>query len=365
MATKLSFSVLLWSLFSSVALAAVTVLEEVAVLNEGPGNITVTPDQRIVLSMHQFFSPRLRVAELTGQATLAAFPNEAWNAGGAGTRVALDSVLGIQSDANGVVWMLDNGMRAGSVPKLVGWDSRGDKLARVIYLPPPVTPANAFVNDLAVDEKHQAIYIADPAGGSNAALIVVDLVSGLARRVLEGHRSVVPEDVDLYVDGTPVQVVGANGETVRPRVGVNPIALDVKAEWLYFGPMHGTSLYRLAPRDLRDAELGASALASRVQRYGDKPICDGISVDTAGNVYVTDVGNNALGMIDTQGRYRILVTDPRLSWPDALSFGADGYLYTVANQLHRTATLNAGKAAARPPYRVLRLRGLAPGVTGR
>ncbi len=84
-------------------------------------------------------------------------------------------------------------MRAGSVLKLVGWDSRGEKLARVIYLPPPVTPANAFVNDLAVDAKHRAVYIPDPAGGSNAALVAVDLVSDLAGRVLVGHRSVIPE----------------------------------------------------------------------------------------------------------------------------------------------------------------------------
>ncbi len=193
MAIRLSFSALVWALFSSVAFAAATLLEDVALLSEGPGNITVTPDRRIVLSMHQFFSSRLRVAVLTEQGSLAAFPDAAWNAGGAGTAVALDSVLGIQSDASGIVRMLDNGMRAGSVPKLVGWDSRGEKLARVIYLRPPVTPANAFVNDLAVDEKHQAMDIADPARGSNAALVVVDLVSGLARRVLEGHRSVIPE----------------------------------------------------------------------------------------------------------------------------------------------------------------------------
>ncbi len=346
-------------------LAAGSSLEQVASLKEGPGNITVTPDGRIVMSLHQFFSPPLRVAELSGKGELVPFPNELWSGGDGQSRIALDSVLGLQSDTSGVVWLLDNGMRSGVVPKLVGWDSRRDELARVIHLPPPVTPANAFVNDLAVDEKHQAVYIADPAGGANAALIVVDLKSGLARRVLEGHWSVVPEDVDLVIDGTPVQVKGADGSIQRPRVGVNPIALDVSAEWLYYGPMHGTSLYRVATRDLLDPELSPQALATRVLRHGDKPICDGISMDTAGNVYVTDVGSSALGVIDRHGRYRILVADPRLSWPDALSFGPDGYLYTVANQLHRSARLNAGTEVVEPPFGVFRLRPLAPGVTGR
>ena len=345
--------------------AAAPALEEVALLEQGPGNITVTPDGRILVSLHQFFSPRYPVAELTDRGALMPFPNRAWSGGDARSGSALDSVLGIQSDSKGVVWMLDNGMRSGVTPKLVGWDSRNDTLVRVIYMPPPVTPGNAFVNDLAVDERHDAVYIADPAGGSNAALIVVDLASGLARRVLEGHRSVVPENLDLVIDGTPVRVKRADGSIVRPRVGVNPIALDAKAEWLYFGPMHGTSLYRLATRHLLDPSLDAHVLAKRVERHGDKPICDGISIDTAGNIYVTDVGNNAVGVIPRDGHYRVLVTDPRLSWPDAFSFGPDGYLYTVANQLHRTAALNAGSEAVEPPYRVFRLRPLVSGVPGR
>ncbi len=351
----------LWSLFP----AAAPVLEEVALLEQGPGNIAVTPDGRILVSLHQFFSPRYPVAELTDQGALMPFPNQAWSGGDVRSGVALDSVLGIQSDGTGIVWMLDNGMRSGVTPKLVGWDSRHDKLARVIYLNQPVTPENAFVNDLAVDERHDVVYIADPAGGANAALIVVDLTTGLARRVLEGHSSVVPEDVDLVIDGTPVRVKRPDGSVVRPRIGVNPIALDARAEWLYFGPMHGTSLYRLATRDLLDPKLGPQALASRVERHGDKPICDGISMDTAGNIYVTDVGSNALGVIEGDGRYRVLVADTRLSWPDAFSFGPDGYLYTVANQLHRTSVLNAGTEAVDPPYRVFRLRPLAPGVPGR
>jgi len=352
-------------LFGLSAAAAQPALEDVASLSEGPGNITVTPGGRIVMSLHQFFSPRWRVAELTKDGKLRPFPDEDWSAGGAHGRVALDSVLGIQSDSQGVVWMLDNGMRAGATPKLVGWDTRRERLARIIYLPAPVTPDDAFVNDLAIDESHNAIYIADPAGGGNAALIVVDLVTGLARRVLEGHTSVVPEDMDLMIDGVPVRVRRPDGSTVRPRVGVNPIALDARGDWLYYGPMHGTSLYRVTTQDLLNHALGEGALAARVDRYSDKPICDGISIDTADNIYISDVGSNALGVVGPDRRYRILVSDPRLSWPDAFSFGPDDYLYTVANQLHRTAVLNGGEASARPPYRVLRLRPLAPGIPGR
>lgn len=351
-------------LFACAPLHAHDRLEEFARLDAAPGNITVTPQGRIIVSLHQFYEPAWRVVELRRDGTLVPFPDEAW-AGGAHGRITLDTVLGIQSDRRGVVWMLDNGMRGGITPKLIAWDTRRHRLSRVIHLPPPVTAANSFVNDLAVDETHNALYIADPAGGTNAALIVVDIATGYARRVLEGHRSVVPEDIDLTIDGRPVQIRRPDGSLLRPRVGINPIALDARHEYLYFGPMHGTSLYRIAVRDLLDPELDAAVLAERVERYSDKPICDGISIDRAGNIYISDIGNNAVGVIDKERRYRLLVQDPRLSWPDAFSFGPDGRLYVVANQLHRTARLNAGEHLAAPPFYVLRLRPLAQGVVGR
>lgn len=339
-------------------------LQEVARVDQGPGNITVTPDGRILISLHQFFAPQWRVVEIGQDSTLTPFPDEAW-AGGGSEHYSLNSVLGIQSDSRGRVWMLDNAMRSPGTPKLVAWDTGSNRLARIIHLPAPVTHDGAFLNDLAVDEKHGVIYIADPARGSNAALIVVDIETGLARRLLEGHRSVVPENIDLIIDGKPVEIRKDDGTTVRPRVGVNPIALGPRDEWLYFGPMHGTSLYRIHTRDLLDPNLSTEALAARVERYSDKPICDGISIDEEGNIYISDLGNDAVGVIDLNRNYRILVQDGRLSWPDAFSFGPDGKLYTVANQLHRTAVLNAGEMSATPPYFVLRIEALAPGRPGR
>lgn len=338
-------------------------LQLVASLDQAPGNITVTPDQRIIFSLHQFFAPDWRVAEWSA-GRLQAFPTPAV-ASGADRDVKLHSVLGIQSDSKGVVWMLDNGLRGGAIPKLVGWDSRKGKLQKLIFLPEPISRANSFVNDLAIDEARHQVYIADPAGGDNAALIVVDYRSGYARRVLQGHASVVPEDLDLVIDDQAVEVMQPDGGLVRPRIGVNPIALDTRGEWLYYGPMHGTSLYRVRVTDLLDENLTAEALAGKVERYGRKPICDGISIDSDDNVYVTDIGNNAIGVIDPSREYRILIQDPRLSWPDAFSFGPDGRLYTVTNQLHRSATLHAGEQSAVPPFHIFAFEPLAAGVSGR
>jgi sugar lactone lactonase YvrE len=337
----------------------------VAELKEGPGNITVTPQGRVIVSLHQFYDTPVRVAEVRPDGRLVPFPNAEWNRGTTET-AGLDSVLGIQCDRDGVVWMLDNGMRLGSVPKLVGWDAKANRLHRIIYLPPPLTAKDSFVNDLAVDAARNIAYVADPAGGANAALILVDLKTGSAQRVLQGHRSVVPEaDAELAIEGRPVRMQLPDGTVASPRIGVNPIALDATNGWLYYGPMHGRSLYRVRTEDLRNQQLTSGQLAARVQRYSDKPICDGISIDRAGNIYLGDLPANTLGVIGKDRKYRRLPSDPRISWADAFSFSTDGRLYFVSNQLHKTARLNGGTMEAKAPFYVLALKPLAKGIVGR
>jgi len=329
-------------------------LEVVAELAQGPGNITVTPDGRILVSLHQFYNHDIRVARLDDNAQLTPFAAAA----------NVNSVLGLQADANGVVWLLDNAMRNGTVRRLVGWHASGNRPVADIDLS-SVTTDSAFLNDLAVDPGRNSVYIADPADNADAAIIVVDTASGVARRVLEGHESVMAENMDLIIDGMPVRIRADDGTEIRPRVGINPIAIDKPGEWLYYGPMHGRSMYRVRTADLRNSELTAEELAARVERWADKPICDGISIDDAGNIYLGDLAGNAIGVIGPDRNYRVLIADPRLSWVDAFSFGPDGYLYTVANQLHRSAVLNGGEAATIPPYLILRFKPLATGTTGR
>ena len=203
----------------------------IANLDRGPGNVTATDNGRIIMSMHQFYLPKFTVVEYKNKA-LVPFPNKELADSDSISKLKFDSVLGIRSDANGIVWMLDNGMRSGVTLKLVGWDTKINKLHQVIYLQTPIAPKDAFVNDFTVDTRCNHIFISDPAGRANAALIVVNLSTGTARRVLEGHNSVIPEDVDLIIDKVPIQVQNKSGKRVRPHIGVNPITEDLNNEWV-------------------------------------------------------------------------------------------------------------------------------------
>lgn len=335
----------------------------IAKLDNAPGNITVTEDGRIIMSLHQFYQPQYTVVEYKNK-TLVPFPNKELSDTGSTSALKLDSVLGIRS-ANGIVWMLDNGMRSGVTPKLVGWDTKTDKLHQIIKLPAPITPSDAFVNDFVVDTKRNHIFISDPAGGTNAGLIVVNLNTGKVRRVLEGHSSVIPEHVDLIIDKVPIQVKDKSGKLSRPHIGVNPITEDLNNEWVYFGPMHGHSLYRIKADDLANEKLDDQALASRVERYSDKPISDGITIDQDNNIYLGELAENAIGVIAPDRKYRRLTQCPNLSWVDSFSFGPESKLYAVVNRLHQSATLNSGVETAKPPFFLLQVKALAAGLSGR
>ena len=362
----ISVTIIVVLLFSSIfnpAVGKTSGIEIVAEfpLEHPPGNIAITPQGKLIMSQHQFFGAPLRIVEVMDNESVVAFPNQAWSSKPNYNGVGLHTVLGLRSDENGVVWMLDRSSGNGQPGKIVAWDTINDKLYQVIYIPQPIIKDSPFLNDLAVDLEHNAIYITDTAGGNDSALIVVDLNTGFSRRVLEGDRSTSPEDIEMVIDNRTITVAGEPAQ-----IGVNPITVDPDNQWVYYAPMSGRSLYRIATADLLDESLSPKELSSKVQRYGDKPICDGITVDGAGNVYITSITDNAIGVVDKSGKYRTLYQDDKLlRWTDGMAFSTDNYVYVTVNQLHNSPPLNNGENAAQTPFYLVRFPALASGKVGR
>lgn len=325
----------------------------------GPGNIAVSPEGRIFMSLHRFWGAPHRVVEVMADGRVEPYPNEVWANPPEGDGPGLNGVLGLRADREGILWMLDN-PGEGQVGKLVGWNTRTETLERVIPLAPPVVREDIFLNDLAVDRENEAVYIADTASPDFAALIVVDLKTGRTRRVLEGSRFTRPEDIDMVIDG---RVVTLGGDPAR--VGVNPITIDPTNSWVYFGAMNGTSIYRVRTTDLLDESLSPQDLEARVERYGDKPVSDGSTIDGGGNVYITDITNDAVGIVRRDGGYETLFADDTLSWPDGFAYGPDDFIYATVNELHRAPALNNGENGMMGEFKIIRFKAVEPGAPGR
>jgi hypothetical protein len=344
--------------------------EIVARLPFSVGNIAFTPDNQIIFSHHPFYAPDIRVAKLTSPTTFEPFPNAEWNTPRKGTDHYLDNVLGLRSDENGVVWMIDMGFRTHITPKLVGWNTRTNKLERIYYMPEPVTRSGSQPQDLVIDQKHRKFYIADedigPGGdGSQSAIIIIDMDSGYTRRVLEGDHSTIPEDVPLNFDGKDLTFPGKDGKPVIIKVGCDGITMDMNSEWLYYGPLSGHSLYRIRVEDLNNEKLTPAQLSSKVVRYSDKPNNGGLSIDYKGNIYLTEIENKSVGLITPGRKYYKIASDPDMVWPDGISYSLDGYMYVSASQVSAAAIFHDGKAENTTPYLIYRFKPLAPGYISR
>ena len=148
------------------------------------------------------------------------------------------------------------------------------------------------------------------------------------------------------------------------RIGVDSITLDDRGEWLYYGPFSGDRLYRVATRDLNDASLSAGALAAKVEDFAAKTISDGLSIDQADGVYVSDPEHSAILRLGPDRRLVTLLKDPRLRWPDGFSWGPDGWLYVTCSSLQHVIFKSARHIREHAPYQVFRFRPGTAGVPG-
>lgn len=83
-------------------------------------------------------------------------------------------------------------------------------------------------------------------------------------------------------------------------------------------------------------------------------------------MYISAVDTNEIGVIKADNKtYEPLIRGKKISWPDAFSFGPDGYMYAVINQLHKGPVLNGGEDKSQAPYLIIKFKPLAPGVIGR
>jgi sugar lactone lactonase YvrE len=346
-------------------------LEVVAVFNGAmPTGVTVSHTGRIFVNFPRWGDPvDFTVAELKNGRT-DPYPDaeiNRWSGAGAGAS-AEKSFVSVQSvvvDPIDRLWVLDTGSvkMEGTVPggpKLVGIDLKTNAVFKTIGFPPQVALRTTYLNDVRFDlrrGKAGMAFITDSSRAGPNAIIVVDLDSGRAWRRLNDHPSTKADKAFLpIVEGRPL-VSELPGKPAKPLgIGVDGIALGQDGRRLFYCPLSSRRLYSVSMDALADPKLPDRAVAATVQDLGEKGAADGLEADAQGRLYVTNYENNAVLRRKPDGSYETVVFDPRALWPDTLSVAKDGYLYFIANQLHRQPQYQRGSDLRQKPYELFRVR---------
>ncbi|MEL6178480.1 MAG: L-dopachrome tautomerase-related protein [Myxococcota bacterium] len=293
--------------------------------------LAVADDGRLIVNYPRWSDDvPISVAVLDAQGKPTPFPNADWNRWAPGDDPAARWVC-VQSvvvDARGDLWVLDPGNPkfAGVIegaPKLVRFDlSTPDADPKqVIRFAAPQITAQSYLNDIRFDREREVAYMTDSGDG---ALLVVDLKTGTARRLLDGHRSVEAESTTLTIGGKPFATpVHADG-----------IALDIEGGWLYYQALTGRTLYRVPTRALLDPYATDGAIAEQLTVVGKTGASDGLLFHQ-GRVWLTSLELDAIRTVGGPSEEPLVVArDPRIAWPDSFAAGPDGAVYFTTAQIH-------------------------------
>jgi len=261
----------------------------------------------------------------------------------------------IRIGPDGSLWLVDVGAPAigkpalKGGPKLVRVDLRTNAVARVYHLEGGTT---ARTNPDDVRFRGRMAVLSD---AGDPGLIVLDLDSGRARRVLSGHPSM--------VDTKPLR--GPDGKALRSPEGK---LVKIHADQMEFSPDGKTFYYqpcsgpmskietRWLGNDVTDAQR-----AGHVRLFARTVTTSGTAIDAQGNIYVGNAERSRIERYAPNGRMSVVIQDPRLVWPDAMWIDDRGGLLIPGSQMNRTAGLNGGKERTVFPVKVYRLPlGLKP-----
>lgn len=324
-------------------------LELVAELPTPPGNIAVSIEGRVFVSMHPEARPAQKIVELVG-GRMVPFPTPSYQDGS--DPYAFDTVLGIRIDAQNRLWTLDNGEHGLHPVRLLAFDINSNLRVHEFTFPKELAGLGSHYNDLQISPDGKFVYIADASFfRKTPSLLIYDIEQRRARRVLHKHPSVLAERYLPVVQGRKMEAM----KLVAIRPGVDSIALDAAGEWLYFAPVTNLNLSRVRTADLRNETLTSVELAGRVEVYAAKTMSDGLAMDDGGNIYISDLEHSAVVVLRADKTLETLVQDPRLRWPDGFSFGPQGWLYITASALHQVLGLPPSSVSKHAPYQVYRV----------
>lgn len=251
------------------------------------------------------------------------YPNKEMNTWEIGSTLSPDIFVGVQSVVafENLLYVLDTRSALFQPildePRIFVFNLDADTLERTYVVPKGVAKPNSYINDLRVDKEKGKIYFTDSGAGG---LLVLDVVSGKSKRVLDGHPSTMAEMDHLTFD---------NGQW-NNTIHSDGIALDTKNDKLYYHALTGYSLFAIDTKVLASEEDPTDADVKFIKKTGAP---DGMIFDDAGNLYFADLENNKINYITPAGDIKTLLEGDDVKWADTFSIYND-YLYYTNSRIN-------------------------------
>ena len=239
--------------------------------------------------------------------------------------------------------------------KMVAIDPGTNQVTRIIRFDDTVAPQGSYMNDVRFSPDDKTAYLTD--SGAKGGLVVVDMASGKARRVLDGYPQTQPDPkVTVTYDGQPLRRPDGRGVDFA----ADGIALSLDGATLYWQAIKGTTLYSLPTSAIAGGFATAvlpelltdRSVNGKVTVVGDNGPADGLWIaQSDGRMYVTSPQDDSVKVRDLANpgaSPTVLIKDPRLRWPDTFSEGPDGTLYLTTSHIQDTSMYRKDAPVAQP-----------------
>lgn len=341
-------------------------LTKVASFEHQVTGVTVSKDGRVFVNFPRWTEDSaVSVAEVK-DGRITPFPDAEWNSWRNARKDEVSAgdhwicVQSVVASPDGNLWVLDPAAPAMAAvvkngPKLVEIDLKTNRPARTIAFDEAVAPQGSYLNDVRFSPDGKTAYLTD--SGASGALVVVDLASGKARRLLDGDPTTQPDaSVTVTYEGKPLRRPDGRGV----EFAADGIALSPDGGTLYWQAIKGRTLYSLPTSALTGwltsslvpEALSDRSLSGKVETVGDNGPADGLIISRKdGRMYVTSPQDDSIKVRDLSAKGSALTTliqDKRLRWPDTFAEGPDGTLYVTTSRIQDSAFYKPDAPAALP-----------------
>ena len=276
------------------------------------------------------------VVEVLDDGTFRQYPNPEWNTWTGEPKPNQFTCVQSVVAHKGSLFVLDpanpmfQGVKGNAI--LYEFDLATDQLKNKWEFTKTVAPEQSYLNDLRVDDENQKIYITDSGLGG---IVILDLATGNARRILDQHPSTKAENITLQINGEKWL---QNGK--QPQIHSDGIALNKADGYLYFHALTGYTLYRIPVAALNNSSLSSEALGKLVENLGKTPAPDGMIFDKRGNLYMADLENNAIVYRTPAGEIKQLIQGEQIRWADTFTLHNDDLYFTTSRINEAGADIN-------------------------